>query len=347
MTQIERLKEIYQLLLQKAHCKNDIIAVIQPKVSLRQLERDLIDLKNSYLRPTEQLLEIKEGKRMYYSIAKRKTKKKNLSIDDFCIYDMLLISENTSLFKKFEKQVLFFKNFKKALFEVFGEHQNFVDKKIIHKTNFYELKYDDDFIKNILPIYKAIYNEKYIQVKELKFDATGENSELKKLNLQLKPIKIIFHRGDFFLFCSYKKRYKIFEIGQLKEVVVLQKGFNLKKESIAFESEIEKRFGVSNNKDEKIYDIKLEFSEATGNYISKMSWHESQKMIQLANKNYQMTMRCGINRELGGWIFQWMNNVKIIEPPELIALYQDIVNKINANNQKNAKLQSVNLFNKD
>ena len=60
-----------------------------------------------------------------------------------------------------------------------------------------------------------------------------------------------------------------------------------------------------------------------------------------------MTMRCGINRELGGWIFQWMNNVKIIEPPELIALYQDIVNKINANNQKNAKLQSVNLFNKD
>jgi hypothetical protein len=52
MTQIERLKEIYQLLLQKAYCKNDIIAVIEPKVSLRQLERDLIDLKNSYLRPT-------------------------------------------------------------------------------------------------------------------------------------------------------------------------------------------------------------------------------------------------------------------------------------------------------
>jgi hypothetical protein len=73
-------------------------------------------------------------------------------------------------------------------------------------------------------------------------------------------------------------------------VVVLQKGFNLKKESIAFESELAKRFGVSNNKDEKIYDIKLEFSEASGNYISKMSWHKSQKIIRLANKNYQITM---------------------------------------------------------
>jgi len=78
-----------------------------------------------------------------------------------------------------------------------------------------------------------------------------------------------------------------------------------------------------------------------------MSWHESQKIIRLANKNYQITMRCGINRELGGWIFQWMNNVKIIQPLELIELYQNIVNTINSNNQKNTKLESVNFFNKD
>ncbi|MDD3004555.1 WYL domain-containing protein [Flavobacterium sp.] len=346
MTQIQRLKEIYQLLWQKAYSKNEIIALLEPKVSLRQLERDLIDIKNSYLRPTEELLEIPNGKRMYYSITKRKTKKRKLNFDDFCIYDLLLNSENEVLNKKFDKQVLFFQNFKKALFETFGEHQNFVQKNIIYKTHFYELYQDETFIKNIIPIYKAIYDEKYIQVKQVDFDATGDNPELRSRNLKLKPLKIIFHRGDYFLFSHCKQNYKIFEIGQLMDVIILDKSFTLPNYQAVFEQEMSNRFGVSNNINQKLYDIELEFSESTGNYISKMKWHESQQIKKLPNKNYRLTMRCGINRELGGWIFQWMNNVKVIQPPELINIYQKIINSIHANNQKNNRLESINFFNK-
>ena len=41
-----------------------------------------------------------------------------------------------------------------------------------------------------------------------------------------------------------------------------------------------------------------------------------------------MTFTCGINRELLGWLFSWMYNVKIIGPPELIDYYKKSLAKI-------------------
>jgi hypothetical protein len=56
MTQIERIKTIYNLLVQKAYSKNELIDLIHPKVSLRQLDRDLVDLEENYLRNYEKLI---------------------------------------------------------------------------------------------------------------------------------------------------------------------------------------------------------------------------------------------------------------------------------------------------
>jgi predicted DNA-binding transcriptional regulator YafY len=98
--------------------------------------------------------------------------------------------------------------------------------------------------------------------------------------------------------------------------------------------ELKHRFGVSKNIDDKIYTIKLQFSESTGNFVQKLFWHPTQKITK-HKKNFILEMECGINRELVGWIFQWMHNIKILEPPELIDIYQQTLKEIEAN--KNVK----------
>jgi predicted DNA-binding transcriptional regulator YafY len=311
-------------------------------VSLRQLDRDLVDLEENYLRNFEKLIKSKSGKRIYYSINKRKPKERKLDFKDFSIIDLLHVSDNPQLFSDFKKQILFFTRFKKALFEVFSENQNIVQKDIVFKTNFHELRNDKTFISNILKVYQSIYEEKYIQVKEVNFDATNENPDLKSNKLVLMPIKIIFHRGDYYLFSKHKDSYKIFEIGQLKDVTILEKGFNLNKYSNDLAIELKNRFGVTNNMDDKIYPIKLQFSESTGNYIQKFFWHPTQRITK-HKKNFILEMECGISRELVGWIFQWMNNVKILEPKILADIYKETLHRI-IGNQQVEYLESVNIF---
>jgi hypothetical protein len=263
------------------------------------LDRDLVDLEENYLRNFEKLIKCKSGKRIYYSINKRKPKERKLDFKDFSIIDLLHVSDNPQLFSDFKKQILFFTRFKKALFEVFSENQNIVQKDIVFKTNFHELRNDKTFISNILKVYQSIYEEKYIQVKEVNFDATNENPDLKSNKLLLMPIKIIFHRGDFYLFSKNNDNYKIFEIGQLKDVTILEKGFNLNKYSNDLAIELKNRFGVTNNMDGKIYPVKLQFSESTGNFVQKLFWHPTQKITK-HKKNFILEMECGINRELVG-----------------------------------------------
>ena len=57
-----------------------------------------------------------------------------------------------------------------------------------------------------------------------------------------------------------------------------------------------------------------------------------------------MYLTCGINRELIGWLFQWMYNVKIIEPPILKKYYEKSLKQIIKVNQNNLPLMYRNLF---
>ena len=63
-----------------------------------------------------------------------------------------------------------------------------------------------------------------------------------------------------------------------------------------------------------MYDIEVEFSEMTGFFMKHIFWHRTQKFKRLKNGNHLLSMKCGINRELVGWIFQWMSNAKVIKP---------------------------------
>lgn len=58
-----------------------------------------------------------------------------------------------------------------------------------------------------------------------------------------------------------------------------------------------------------------------------------------------MTLNCGINRELIGWLFHWMYNVKIVEPPLLLEYYNKTMEEINSINSNKHTLVYKNIFN--
>ena len=178
---------------------------------------------------------------------------------------------------------------------------------------------------------QAILKKSLLYIEQLPQDATGFNSELDELQFTILPLRVLTHRNDYYLGCYAinKKEYMIIEINHIKKYTIkpkktkenylqLQQNFDLYFNSL---------FGVSKNIDAVVHEIKLEFSVATGLYIQQFTWHPSQK-FKKHQGTLQMTLTCGINRELLGWLLSWMYNVRIIGPPELIDYYKKSLAKI-------------------
>lgn len=68
-----------------------------------------------------------------------------------------------------------------------------------------------------------------------------------------------------------------------------------------------------------------------GEFITNHFWHPTQKFTK-RNGNIIVHFTCGINREFIGWFFQWMYNVRIIEPKILKSYYDKTIFEIQKNN---------------
>lgn len=348
MNQLERIQAIYRLLKEETLSKNDIIERLQTDISLRQIERDLKDLETFYLRDDETLIKNTHFRRHTYSIDKDKPKETEtkLSIEDYAVLEMLQISGNTTLCDSNEKALDLHNTHQKSIKDYF---QGMPPDNIIEKSFFYELTKNKDFITNLKTVYRAIYEQKEIRISKITMDVTSENAKnLEEKNEILKPLKILYHRGDFCL-CAFKnKKFLTYSLIQLKNVNILKKGFDRKEWLEKGNIEMKTRFGITkrskvSNKTEK---IKLQFSESTGFFVSNFFWHNTQNITQLPNKDYLVEFESEINRELVGWIFQWMNNVKVIEPKELKDLHNKILKDIlEVHTKDKDKVESKNFFN--
>jgi len=346
MKQLERIKFIHNLLLNKSLTKLELLQKLESRITLRQLERDLKDLEKHYLKKDERLYVNKISKEYSYQIIQESNYKTQLQPSEFIAYDLVVNSGNTIFFDKNVKVIELFEQHKKSIQNDCVNSVGFPISNIIDRTNFYELQKDGQFHKNIELLYKAISSEKKIFVSKIKYYATAENNtDLEITDLELIPVKITYHRGDFYLCSFYKKTFRTDEIGQIIGIKILDGKFDRKTQLQKADLELKKRFGISKNTDNKIYDIELQFSESTGVFVEKFFWHSSQKFKQMNNKNILMSLKCGINRELIGWIFQWMKNVKINQPQELIDKYNEMLDDINKNKNK-AQIPSTNIFNK-
>ncbi len=312
--------------------KNDV------QISERTLYRDLAEIEIMMLLDNEQIV-VEEGEknRKTWKIEHKKSSNE-FTIFDIDSFNLLTTFVPLSIKKArketFEKiETTFYKQLSKSKFE----KTIFANSKEIATTNFYELDYSKDFHIILQDFIWAIKNNKKVQIQSMLYGGTTHFAS-QIFPFTILPTQILYHRGGIHIVGleQDREKVKIILLEQIETYALINELFNIKKVKQIVETETQNRFGIDENIDAKTYNIKLEFSALTGSFVKNQHWHSSQKFVHQKNGNYYLFLKCGISRELVGWIFQWMNNVKVISPAKLTNLvtqkYTDCKNLYNTKN---------------
>lgn len=216
---------------------------------------------------------------------------------------------------------------------------------IIVSTRFYEpiLTPEDD--QKITILKKAIMKDLQIGVKAIINDETGDNAGFEKKEVNIIPIQLLYHRNNYYLggYDEKKQSIGIFNIKQLVDVHLIPINGNAEQYQALFTKELQGRFGITKNINNTIYAIKVQVAPVLVAFIRNNQWHPTQKVRKEKN-NYYLYLTCGINRELIGWLCQWMYNIKIIAPVILKTYYTKSLQKMSQNHQKEIPLVYRNIF---
>ena len=349
MNQIERLHCIYQLLEIEPRTIQGICKELELKgyrTAQRQIYNDLIQLEKNYLR-NNQALQITTGQhnqktyRLVYTDI-------SIAVTGFDVnsYQLSRLSMTTYITE--------------GRGESINKFRDIVAKKIMHlsktkyaalpleqnfNSHFFERKYTTDFNQMSEDIIWSIANNKIIEIVNIYGDATNVSSDI-TYPFKLKPLLLVYHNGAYYTagFIAKNNLFITIDLSKIVAYNITNQTFAHKKMLPIAKAELQKRFGLTGNIDDEVYDIELEFSSITGEFLSHYNWHPTQSFTQLKNGNYRMKMHCGINRELFGWIFRWMGNVKIIGPHKLKDLYLQQLDIINKNYSSSASLNYSNIF---
>ena len=193
---------------------------------------------------------------------------------------------------------------------------------IIESTHFYETEANKRLDQRLEVVMQAIDKGLKLKMTHVAGDATSVPDGL-NLPLTLLPVQIIYHRGCFYVAAvtDYTQQVLSFQIDHLT-MQETSDTFDRAALVDQVEDDLRNRFGVTQNIDNEVHDIELRFSSMTGRFVSEQFWHHSQQATPVGD-DWLITFRCGINRELVGWLFQWMSNVRVIGPPELKKLYDE------------------------
>ena len=300
MKQTDRLHFIIERLRNDALTIHDLKSNIElhySSISLRQIQRDIVDIKK-FLTNQEEIKTFRRDYIKYYVIQRKKL------INHFINKDDLVI-----------------------------------------ETNFYKQKLIENHLEKIELIKTAIKESKTILILNLINDETGDNYNFTTINISFIPLKIINHRDTYYVggINKNKKIIQIFGINQLEKVII-DKNFKNHLELIdKFNNELHNRFGVTKNINSETYAIKIEISSVLAGFIKSHHWHSSQKFYKKSG-NTLMVLNCGINRELLGWLFQWMYNIRVIEPKILKDYYEKTIKEIQNNSVSKTPLVYRNIF---
>ena len=215
---------------------------------------------------------------------------------------------------KFDK--VFYESLSKSKFQLNVDAHN----NAFIRTNYIDAIYEEKDHVLLEDFIWAIQNHRKIKIDAVNFDLRYFPDGFKK-DVLLCPLKIVYHFGLLYI-CTYwedASKMIFLPYNKIVESSITNVEFNPSKYLPILEKYLDDHFGLTANydDDETLYDIELEVAGFTGEYISTMHWHKSQQFKRLDNGNTIMYLKCGLNRELLGFIVFFMNNVKVLKPKKL------------------------------
>lgn len=320
------------------------------KVSERTFYRDLKDLESSLMMDGERIV-VSEGEKNKKTWKIEYNGSQN-KLTEFDINSYLLFRNFMPLPVVLSRQQsldniesLFYATYSKSRFEDFVT----VAENQIVGSHFYEVADMVSYNKVLEDSIWSIQNKREMRIKNIAFDYTSISSEV-AFPLTLMPLQLLYHRGVVHLagFAVVNDNFKLIILGldQIKKYKLTNKMFQNQKLLDLLKDKLVKRFGITENMDDQIYDIEIEFSKLTGEFVKHQFWHSNQSFSEMKNGNIIMKINCGINRELVGWIFQWMSNAKVIKPKILKDLVCKKYREVTDLYEKDLQLTSNNTFRK-
>lgn len=348
MTQLERIRFIYTLLEDAPQTINqlhDKLLLQQVDIGIRQLYLDMTQLQQYYLRSHEKII-CSNGQfnRKTYRLVKP-SDEIGMTSRDITTFQLARSSAPRLLQTTRKESMNKFRAVYKEFIKINSTFYSFMSDEQNTRSWFYESVYEDNYDDMLDDIIWSIANYTFLHINEISGDATSIPKKI-RLPLSFKPLQLVYHRGTHFVagFESEKNIFLAIDISKIKAYTLTKKTFAFKKLVELARTEMGKRFGITHNIDEKVYKIELEFTSKTGEFISHYFWHASQRFTKMENGNWMLTMECGINRELLGWIFQWMSNVRINKPKILVNLFTEQLNLMNSNHMRNHDFTYKNRF---
>lgn len=333
MKQLERLKHIYSLLLIGPQTIESILSNFEQRgvqVSKRQVYRDLEDVKHFYLREGE----VFEQRSMEFNrkvwLINRHTEAVPLTSYDIDTYLLGVATTPIGLINgrkgSLQKMQMLVAN---HLSNSKIEHNATWDGHALSSTHFFEVPFPEPFQDFLGEMLWATANQRSIRILAYDGDSVSFYESL-TLPFVLHPVKLIYHRGSFYLagIIPASGHCVVVDAFQIEKYELTNETFQAKQYLSKVEKDLNNRFGITQNIDDGTYDIVLEFGSETGKYLKNFNWHHSQKFEELPNGNWVLTLSCGLNRELVGWIFQWTGNVKIIAPQALMDFHRKKMERI-------------------
>lgn len=320
--------------------KNDI------QVSERTLYRDLKEIEQSIMPEGERIVVIegeknkKTWKIEYHNSA---DKLNDFDINSFLLFKnfapLVLVSARSKSLYKIEN--MFYTYYSKSRFEHLATVADFQ----IAGTDFYEFSHAEDYQQVLEDCVWSVQHKREMLIKSILYDHTSIAANV-TFPIYLLPLQILYHRGCIHVAGLIKNTHKpiVIALEQFDDYELTNHMFDNTQLLPLLVQEMNKRFGITENMNDKVYDIAIEFSQFTGSFVANHFWHPSQQFTQRKNGNILMTMTCGINRELVGWIFQWMSNAKVLRPRCLQALVKDRLEAVSKLYTHQQVLQSNNIF---
>lgn len=343
-----RLLKIYSL-LKRGPVTIEIIKQWAQKnninISERTFYRDLNDLENLLLLDDEKIVvKIGEKNKKVWKIeyADSNEELNEYDINSYLLFKSFLplpviLSRKKSL-EKIEN--LFYTTNSKSKFE------NFVtvaDSQIV-SSHFFEGTQAS--FENILDdAIWSIQNKREIRVFEISHDYTSISPKV-KYPIHFLPLQLLYHRGIVHLAGVVKGDDKVLIIAleQMKSYKLTNNMFESASLLKKLDTEMCKRFGVTENKSDEIYEIEIEFIKSSGGFIKNQLWHTTQEFEILENGHIILKMKCGINRELLGWIFSWTNQAIVRKPAILKDMVQEKLQEMLASYKAEESLIHNNSF---
>lgn len=285
-------------------------------ISDRQLYRDLNQLKLLNINDTETVTEYADEKnRKTWKLEYKESADKITAYDinsfyllkNFAPYSIL--EERKLSIEKFEK--IIFKNLSKNNFQLYIQ----ANELYLRKTNYNENMYGQAEHAQMEDLIWALHNNKAIIIEKEVINTANLKIAEKDFPVTMRPMELVFHRGRVHISGFDKKnQFLIFAIDKQFSFSLTNELFNRKKLTAAYKAHFAALYGISNPINDKVYNIKLEFTSGYGESYKSFYWHHSQRWEKLKTGNYMLNLHCSIGRELIGFIAIGLNMVKVHQP---------------------------------